>query len=493
MNDWNWMYGIQQTINYIENHLYDDLNTEQVAQIAYSSNAHFQRVFSVVTGITVGDYIRYRRLSLAGRELLETGDRILDLALKYRYDTHESFTKAFTRFHGIPPSAARQSKDCLRYYAPLSLQINVRGGFIMTRKLIPNVPLIAMFADGYMYLTSVIGALYGALKALGEEYTHAELLSLSGFGNRMCWTSGKWVYGNEVIDSYLEHPFDLQSSVLNAIGWKSVQVNVVRDADGNPLNTTDERIRRDFIDSLDKGVPVLAQGITNDGAKHEYDVFFGYEDNGERIIGWDYYQHNDEHFIREKWERELQGYILLTGKTEPVPERERVIDMFRFIVSGAQKTQVRGRAVGLSAWEAYLHDLESDDFLTCSLHPPVYKTEQELRQANLTGVHDVSQRFGIYCDVLCMISQRGETAKYCKELAEKYPEWCTELMAAADAWETCGRYAGFLWSLGLSFNDTGYEKFREPETRKILADEGRRAMELDRTAVNQIETILRRM
>lgn len=485
----DWVVSVQRAINYIEDHLLEDLNPEVIAAHVYSANANFQRIFGVVTGITIGDYIRYRRLSLAGRALLERDERIIDVAIAYGYDTHESFTKAFTRFHGVSPSGARQSADRLRYYAPLSLQINVRGGFIMTRKLIPNVPLIAMFADGTMYLTSVIGALYGALKALGEDYSHQELLSLSGLGNRMCWTPGRWVYGNEVIDSSFEQPFDLQRCVLGAIGWKAIQVQVARDADGNPLNTIDERIRRDFIDSLDRGVPVLAQGITDDGAKHDYDIFFGYEDNGERIIGWDYYQHNDEHFIREKWERELRGYILLTGKTAPLPERERVVGMFRTLITDAQKRQVRDKLVSFAAWEAFLEDLTSDDFLTCSLHPPEDEAERE-HQAKVTGVANLAQRFGIYCDAMCMIAQRGDTARYCRELAEKYPEWRDELTTAADGWEACGNYAGFLWSQGLSFDDAGYEKFRAPEVRKILVDEGRRAMANDQKAIECIERIL---
>lgn len=104
-----WIQSMQKAINYIEDNLLDDINLEQVAKSVYSSNANFQRIFSIVTGITIGDYIRYRRLSLAGRELTTSEDKIINIALKYRYETAESFTKAFIRFHGVTPSAAKKS------------------------------------------------------------------------------------------------------------------------------------------------------------------------------------------------------------------------------------------------------------------------------------------------------------------------------------------------------------------------------------------------
>ena len=108
----NWITGIQRAINYIEDHVEDDIDIAAAAREAASSPFHFQRMFSMLTGITLGDYIRMRRLSLAGEELSAGEAKIIDVALKYGYDTPESFFRAFTRFHGIMPSEVKRDGKC---------------------------------------------------------------------------------------------------------------------------------------------------------------------------------------------------------------------------------------------------------------------------------------------------------------------------------------------------------------------------------------------
>ena len=123
----DWIQGIQNAIDYIEEHITEDIDYEKVAQAAYSSSFHFQRVFGIMCGITLGEYIRRRRLTLAGGELLTNKSRITDAALKYGYDTPESFSRAFTKFHGIKPSTVKA--DCsLNYFSKLSLKIELTGG-----------------------------------------------------------------------------------------------------------------------------------------------------------------------------------------------------------------------------------------------------------------------------------------------------------------------------------------------------------------------------
>lgn len=482
----DWIQSVQNAINYIEDNLLEDIASDRIAKSIYSSNAHFQRVFSIITGMTINDYIRCRRLSLAGQELSLTKGKVIDIAFKYGYDTPESFTKAFIRFHGITPSSARKLKHSLKCFDPLSIQIDIRGGFNMSRKLISNVPLITMSSDGYSYLTSFVGALYGALKSVGENYDNAELLSYSGLGNRLCWTEGKWVFGNEDIENCNEYPFEIQSRLLSAIGWKAKRMVVERDDRKHALNITEGKIRQDFVESLKRGIPVLAQGITDDGCKHDYDVFYGYEEDGEKIIGWDYYQNNDQPFIRENWERELASYVLLTEKAEPESEPKRIITAFKAITSHARQGEIRGRKVGFAAWESLLNQLENDDFSKCTLHP----CEEAPNDEN--GVNNLEHRFIIYCDALCQINQRGKILPYYKKLVNKFPEWAQELNTAITAWHACAGYGGYLWSQGFSFSDEGFEKFRSPKMRKILADEGRRAMKKEIEAIEQIEKILQK-
>ncbi|MBC8545196.1 helix-turn-helix transcriptional regulator [Bianquea renquensis] len=127
----NWIQSLTKAIQYIESNLTHDITVNDVANHVYASNAHYQRVFSLVTGITIGDYIRNRRLSLAGQDLLLSKNRIIDVAMKYQYDSQESFSKAFTRFHGITPHSARKQGHRLKYFRPLTINIVIQGGFDM--------------------------------------------------------------------------------------------------------------------------------------------------------------------------------------------------------------------------------------------------------------------------------------------------------------------------------------------------------------------------
>ena len=106
----DWIIGIQKAINYIEEHLTEEIDYDAVAAQSYSSSYHFQRVFSILCGFTVGEYIRNRRLTLAGIELAADQAKVIDVALKYGYETPDSFTKAFRKFHGILPSQVRTTE-----------------------------------------------------------------------------------------------------------------------------------------------------------------------------------------------------------------------------------------------------------------------------------------------------------------------------------------------------------------------------------------------
>ena len=100
----DWVTGIQNAINYIENHMTDEIDMELVAKEAACSEFYFQRIFSILCGVTLGDYIRNRRLTLAGNELCASETKVIDVALKYGYESPESFYKSFykvSRYHSV--------------------------------------------------------------------------------------------------------------------------------------------------------------------------------------------------------------------------------------------------------------------------------------------------------------------------------------------------------------------------------------------------------
>jgi AraC-like DNA-binding protein len=132
------MQNLSRAIHYIEKNITNEISVDDVSNEAYSSSSNFQRVFNMVTGMTIGDYIRNRRLSLAGQELLHKKNKIIDVAMRYQYDTPESFSKAFTRFHGISPSSAHKQRYKLKIFYPLTIKITIQGGFSMSGKLIDD-------------------------------------------------------------------------------------------------------------------------------------------------------------------------------------------------------------------------------------------------------------------------------------------------------------------------------------------------------------------
>ncbi len=126
---------LQQAICYMEEHLLEDINYEDVAKSAYMSSYNFHRTFSFMTGMTANEYIRSRRLSLAGQELQTTDISVIEAAHKYGYDTPESFSKAFSRFHGVSPRQAKRKGTELHLFNPLVIKIIVEGGSIMNYRI----------------------------------------------------------------------------------------------------------------------------------------------------------------------------------------------------------------------------------------------------------------------------------------------------------------------------------------------------------------------
>ena len=126
----NWSESISRAIEYIEKNLTSDLTIEEISNYSYISSFYFQKGFSMLCGYSISEYIRNRRLSKAAYELIHTDNKIIDIALKYGYDSPDSFTKAFTRFHGSTPTAVRNGAT-IKEFAPLRLNVILKGGYTM--------------------------------------------------------------------------------------------------------------------------------------------------------------------------------------------------------------------------------------------------------------------------------------------------------------------------------------------------------------------------
>ena len=123
-----WLTVIKDAIEYMEQNLLTVTGPEEVAKHAHISTIYLQRGFQVLTGYTLGEYIRNRRLFEAGLKLTQTDEKVIDIALEYGYETPESFTKAFTRFHGTTPIEVRRDRSKMQLFLPLHVSIKIQGG-----------------------------------------------------------------------------------------------------------------------------------------------------------------------------------------------------------------------------------------------------------------------------------------------------------------------------------------------------------------------------
>lgn len=131
----DWLERMSSAIHYVEDNITNDIDYAQVAKIACCPNYHFQRMFAFITEITLSEYIRRRRLTLAAFELQQNNTSIIEVAQKYGYESHSSFTRAFNELHGIAPKLARKPGAKLKAYPRMSFHISIMGGTEMNYRI----------------------------------------------------------------------------------------------------------------------------------------------------------------------------------------------------------------------------------------------------------------------------------------------------------------------------------------------------------------------
>lgn len=127
--------NMNKALEYIEENLTQEINFKEVAKLAFCSEYHFKRMFSFLAGITLSEYIRRRRLTLAALELTNSTSRIIDVAIKYGYSSPDSFTRAFQNLHGLTPSEARSNGQLLKAYPRMTFQLSIKGGNEMNYRI----------------------------------------------------------------------------------------------------------------------------------------------------------------------------------------------------------------------------------------------------------------------------------------------------------------------------------------------------------------------
>ena len=136
-----WIDRLNDAIDYIENNLAGEIDMEKAAELAACSSFHLQRIFPYITGVTLAEYIRRRRMTAAAFELIDSGARIIDLAARYGYESPTAFNRAFQSIHGVPPTAAKAEGVKLTAFPRITFSLSIKGGESMNYRIEKKGPI----------------------------------------------------------------------------------------------------------------------------------------------------------------------------------------------------------------------------------------------------------------------------------------------------------------------------------------------------------------
>ncbi len=276
-----WIQSLSRAINYIENNLANEIGVDDVAGHVHASSANFQRIFNLVTGMTIGEYIRNRRLTLAGQELMQGKGKIIDVAMRYQYDTQESFSKAFSRFHGVAPSDVRKRSVKLKVFHPLTISLTIQGGFAMSRTLISHIPIhpLQYPQQGQNYVFN--GCMKFLMECVGEQneqYDYFFFSAVSGDSYVQVFNTNKEKWSTCL--SQAKFDYGLIKRVFDAIGYRFTYLEAA------DWRKDKDAVKAKIIESIDKGIPVIGKGFYSvfHGVvlpTSEISCIIGYENDGE--------------------------------------------------------------------------------------------------------------------------------------------------------------------------------------------------------------------
>lgn len=166
-----WLERMNRALRYIEDNMQSDLSMEDAARLACCSSYHFQRLFSFITGVSLSEYIRRRRLTMAALDLQNSNAKVIDIALAYGYESPDAFTRAFQKLHGITPSAARQPGVKLKAYPRLTFQLSVKGDKDMDYRIVDK-PAFKVVGKG-IWVTEKDGENYQRVPQFWTECRHS--------------------------------------------------------------------------------------------------------------------------------------------------------------------------------------------------------------------------------------------------------------------------------------------------------------------------------
>ncbi len=354
-----WVDKVQEAIGYIEAHLFDTISAESVGEAINYAPSSFSNIFSAITGYSVGECIRFRRLSCAADKLAHGEHTVTEMAFACGYETVEAFSKAYKRLFSYPPSKIASSASGYQRFAPITIDYRLSGGFTMQRNLIPD--LLKVDWSDTQRQNEFVNSVVSALNALGDKVDYDYVCAVSGSAFRTSFSMlsvSKWNHGNyHVINTpqIIEHTF-------NMLGYRVAQHR-------RGEYETDCRL---IMDSIDRGFPVITlEGVINCA---DACVISGYDNDGRVLLGYNPFMYvEDDHkeapddtgyFRKSDWHN---GYfaegnhgriLIIEGKGEKPDKRAIFAETLKLVARFIREENlVVGQYNGLAAHKAFANAL----------------------------------------------------------------------------------------------------------------------------------------
>lgn len=387
----DWMDGLNEALGYIEKNLDGEIHPEEIESRTVCPIGIFQRFFMLAAGMTLTDYIRRRRLSKAAWDLVQTTERIIDIACKYGYDSPDAFSVAFKRLFGATPSLVRKSKKRPKPYDRLHFRLTVTQ--------IKEDEMKRISIDSYRYCEPLFEGARILISHHGASYSPEYIQGISGAAFKIA--IGCPSRPTCVCDMWTPDLFRLLGFEIRELPY--------RDADENDIFQT---ALPEIKAELDRGNPVLVwNAVTN----YEWDVVCGYDEESRQFIGRGSYRNGDE-YAREPWERSnaaegapVFGALYPVRRVNGLDERAAEVRSLENAVKHAHAPQDLEYPEGMNAYHKWAEK---------------YRTGSGDRAADDAYCHSVYS------------SVRRAAAAYLREIAYKYQDNVVGcLQKAADCFE----------------------------------------------------------
>ena len=351
---------LNQAIRYIEENLHDNVDYSEISKITLSPISAFQRFFCLTTGMALSEYIRRRKLSRAADDLLHTNEKIIDIAVKYGYDSADAFSVAFKRAYDVSPSSARQNHVNLepfhRLYFELSIKFIKGEGDTKMKKIADIRPLVdGMKGHNYALPDCVKFILECA--GWGDKPDFWDIAAITGDSVAQVYNRNLTTGCEYCVSGYLAGPEHIKY-VFDTLGYSCDYVTAEQ------LNANNELYTQVIVGTIDAGIPVLVKTNLND-------IPEWHSDAGTYclIVGYD----NGGQIVKLLFDGTETVDCMLTGKNKMdlifIREKRREVTLEELYLKAIQKMtywltlpEQNGLFFGAAAFLAWADDIEAGRF-----------------------------------------------------------------------------------------------------------------------------------